>query len=118
MVCSSATEVLASRLVLNLNDPCVLEDVSWINPVKYMGVWWEMITGKSEWSYTNEYPSVQLGVTDYAHSKPHGRHGANNENVRRYIDFAAENGFDGILMTIRTSCSISSPLIRTSTSRP
>ena len=98
MVCPSATEVLASRLVLNLNDPCVLEDVSWIHPVKYMGVWWEMITGKSEWSYTNEYPSVQLGVTDYARSKPHGRHGANNQNVRRYIDFAAENGFDGILI--------------------
>ena len=98
MVCPSATDVLASRLVLNLNDPCVLEDVSWIHPVKYMGVWWEMITGKSEWSYTHDYPSVQLGVTDYAHSKPHGRHGANNENVRRYIDFAAENGFDGILI--------------------
>ncbi|MBQ9195293.1 MAG: glycoside hydrolase family 97 catalytic domain-containing protein, partial [Bacteroidales bacterium] len=98
MVCPSATDVLASRLVLNLNDPCVLEDVSWIHPVKYMGVWWEMITGKSEWSYTDEYPSVQLGVTDYKHSKPHGRHGANNENVRRYIDFAARNGFDGILI--------------------
>ncbi len=98
MVCPSATDVLASRLVLNLNDPCALEDVSWIHPVKYMGVWWEMITGKSEWSYTNEYPSVQLGVTDYARSKPHGRHGANNQNVRRYIDFAAENGFDGILI--------------------
>ena len=98
MVCESATEVLASRLVLNLNDPCVLDDVSWIHPVKYMGVWWEMITGKSEWSYTHDYPSVQLGVTDYAASTPHGRHGANNENVRRYIDFAAENGFDGILI--------------------
>ena len=98
MVCESATDVLASRLILNLNDPCALEDVSWIHPVKYMGVWWEMITGKSEWSYTDEYPSVQLGVTDYKHSKPHGRHGANNENVRRYIDFAAQNGFDGILI--------------------
>ena len=98
MVCESATEALASRLVLNLNDPCVLDDVSWIHPVKYMGVWWEMITGKSEWSYTHDYPSVQLGVTDYAASTPHGRHGANNENVRRYIDFAAENGFDGILI--------------------
>ena len=98
MVCDSATEVLASRLVLNLNDPCALDDVSWIHPVKYMGVWWEMITGKSEWSYTHDYPSVQLGVTDYAASKPHGRHGANTENVCRYIDFAAENGFDGILI--------------------
>ena len=98
MVCKSATDVLASRLVLNLNEPCKIEDTSWIHPVKYMGVWWEMISGKSQWSYTNEYPSVQLGVTDYAHSKPHGQHGANNENVRRYIDFAAENGFDAILV--------------------
>ena len=98
MVCESATDVLASRLILNLNEPCALEDVSWIHPTKYMGVWWEMITGKSEWSYTYDYPSVQLGVTDYAASKPHGRHGANNENVRRYIDFAAENGFDGLLI--------------------
>ena len=98
MVCESATDVLASRLILNLNDPCAIEDVSWIHPTKYMGVWWEMITGKSEWSYTYDYPSVQLGVTDYAASTPHGRHGANNENVRRYIDFAAENGFDGLLI--------------------
>ena len=98
MVCEKATDVLASRLILNLNEPCAIEDVSWIHPTKYMGVWWEMITGKSEWSYTYDYPSVQLGVTDYAASKPHGRHGANNENVRRYIDFAAENGFDGLLI--------------------
>ncbi len=98
MVCEKATDVLASRLILNLNEPCALEDVSWIHPVKYMGVWWEMITGKSEWSYTYDYPSVQLGVTDYAASKPHGRHGANNDNVRRYIDFAAENGFDALLI--------------------
>ena len=98
MVCEKATDVLASRLILNLNEPCALEDVSWIHPVKYMGVWWEMITGKSEWSYTYDYPSVQLGVTDYAASKPHGRHGANNENVRKYIDFAAENGFDALLI--------------------
>jgi len=98
MVCEKATDVLASRLILNLNEPCAIEDVSWIHPTKYMGVWWEMITGKSEWSYTYDYPSVQLGVTDYAASKPHGRHGANNENVRRYIDFAAENGFDAILV--------------------
>ena len=97
-VCTSATAVLASRLILNLNDPCVLEDVSWIHPTKYMGVWWEMITGKSHWSYTSDYPSVQLGVTDYAHAKPHGHHGANNGNVRRYIDFAAENGFDALLI--------------------
>ena len=98
MVCEKATDVLASRLILNLNEPCAIEDVSWIHPTKYMGVWWEMITGKSEWSYTYDYPSVQLGVTDYAASTPHGRHGANNENVRRYIDFASENGFDAILV--------------------
>ena len=98
MVCEKATDVLASRLILNLNEPCAIEDVSWIHPTKYMGVWWEMITGKSEWSYTYDYPSVRLGETDYAASKPHGRHGANNENVRRYIDFAAENGFDALLI--------------------
>ncbi len=98
MVCTSATDVLASRLVLNLNDPCALDDTSWIHPVKYMGVWWEMISGHSQWSYTSDYPSVQLGVTDYAHSKPHGKHAANNENVRRYIDFAAANGFDALLI--------------------
>ena len=97
-VCTGATDVLASRLILNLNDPCVLDDVSWIHPTKYMGVWWEMITGKSHWSYTSDFPSVQLGITDYAHAKPHGRHGANNGNVRRYIDFAAENGFDALLI--------------------
>ena len=97
-VCQKATDVLASRLILNLNEPCALEDVSWIHPVKYMGVWWEMITNKSHWSYTDEFPSVQLGVTDYSKAKPHGRHGANNENVRRYIDFAAENGFDALLI--------------------
>ena len=98
MVCEKATDVLASRLILNLNDPCVLEDVSWIHPVKYMGVWWEMITGKTHWSYTSDFPSVKLGETDYSKAKPHGRHGANNENVRRYIDFAAANGFDALLI--------------------
>ncbi|MBR6067369.1 MAG: glycoside hydrolase family 97 protein [Bacteroidales bacterium] len=98
MVCTKATDVLASRLILNLNDPCVLDDVSWIHPVKYMGVWWEMISDKSCWSYTNDFPSVKLGETDYAKAKPHGRHAANNENVRRYIDFAAANGFDALLI--------------------
>ena len=98
MVCGSATDVLASRLILNLNEPCALDDVSWIHPVKYMGVWWEMITGKSQWSYTNDFPSIQLGVTDYKSATPHGNHGANNENVRRYIDFAADNGFDALLI--------------------
>ena len=98
MVCEKATDVLASRLILNLNDPCALEDVSWIHPVKYMGVWWEMISGKSSWSYTNDFPSVKLGETDYAHATPNSNHGANNANVRRYIDFAAANGFDALLI--------------------
>ena len=98
MVCGSATEVLASRLILNLNEPCALEDVSWIHPVKYMGVWWEMITGKTQWSYSWDLPSVQLGQTDYRKLTPHGKHGANNENVRRYIDFAAEHHFDALLI--------------------
>ncbi|MBP5573776.1 MAG: glycoside hydrolase family 97 N-terminal domain-containing protein, partial [Bacteroidales bacterium] len=92
MVCEKATDVLASRLILNLNDPCALEDVSWIHPVKYMGVWWEMISGKSTWAYTNDFPSVKLGLTDYEHATPNGTHGANNANVRRYIDFAAQHG--------------------------
>ena len=98
MVCEKATDVLASRLILNLNEPCALEDVSWIHPVKYMGVWWEMISGKSTWNYTNDFPSVKLGETDFEHATPNGTHGANNANVRRYIDFAAANGFDGLLI--------------------
>ena len=98
MVCEKATDVLRSRLILNLNEPCALEDVSWIHPVKYMGVWWEMISGKSTWSYTNEFPSVKLGETDYEHAKPNGTHGANTANVRRYIDFAAKHGFDALLI--------------------
>ena len=109
-VCESATDVLRSRLILNLNEPCALEDVSWIHPVKYMGVWWEMISDHSTWGYTNDFPSVRLpgdpslppslqgSVTDYTKAKPHGRHGANNANVRRYIDFAAEHGFDALLI--------------------
>lgn len=98
MVVDDARKVLASRLILNLNDPCVLEDVSWIHPVKYIGVWWEMITGKTQWSYTDDFPTIELGVSDYSKAKPHGKHGANNENVRRYIDFAAEHGFDAVLV--------------------
>jgi len=98
MVCEKATDVLASRLILNLNEPCALEDVSWIHPVKYMGVWWEMISGKSSWSYTSDFPSVKIGETDYEHAKPTGNHGANNANVRRYIDFAAAHGFDALLI--------------------
>ena len=98
MVTDDARNILASRLILNLNEPCAYEDVSWIRPVKYMGVWWEMITGKGDCAYTNEFASVQLGQTDYDSAKPSGRHSANNENVRRYIDFAAANGFDQLLV--------------------
>lgn len=98
MVTDDAREILASRLILNLNEPCAIEDTSWIKPVKYVGVWWEMITGKSDWAYTQELPSVHLGVTDHAAVKPSGRHAANNANVRRYIDFAAEHGFDQVLV--------------------
>ena len=98
MVVDDARKVLASRIILNLNEPCAIEDVGWIHPVKYMGVWWEMITGKTEWSYTYDVPSVRLGKTDYRKLNPHGRHAANNANVRRYIDFASENGFDALLV--------------------
>ena len=98
MVVDDARKVLSSRLILNLNEPCALEDVSWIHPTKYMGVWWEMIVGRTTWSYTDEHNVIIVGETDYANSKPHGRHGATNENVRRYIDFAAASGMDGLLI--------------------
>ena len=98
MVSDDARDILASNLILNLNEPCKIEDTSWIKPVKYVGVWWEMINGRSQWSYTFDLPSVQLDNLDYSKTKPHGLHGANNENVRRYIDFAAEHGFDQILV--------------------
>ncbi|MDR2825065.1 MAG: glycoside hydrolase family 97 protein [Prevotellaceae bacterium] len=97
-VADDARKMLASRITLNLNEPCKIADTEWIKPTKYVGVWWEMITGKSSWSYTNEFPSIQLGVTDYSKTKPNGTHGANNENVRRYIDFAAQHGFDAVLV--------------------
>ena len=97
-VAPSATAQLASRLILNLNEPCALESTDWIRPVKYIGVWWEMISGKGSWNYTDDFASVQLGKTDYASATPNGRHSANNENVRRYIDFAADHGFDQVLV--------------------
>ncbi len=98
MIVDDARKVLASRLILNLNEPCKIEDTSWIKPVKYMGVWWELITGKNTWNYTDDLPSVKLGETDYSKLQPNGRHGANNDNVKRYIDFAAANGFDQLLI--------------------
>lgn len=98
IVSDDAREILASKMTYNLNDPSKIENTSWIKPVKYVGVWWEMITGKSTWSYTNDFPTVQLGVSDFAKAKPNGTHGANNANVKKYIDFAAANGFDAVLV--------------------
>jgi len=98
MVSDDARDILTSKMTLNLNDPCKIEDTSWIKPVKYIGVWWEMITGKSSWSYTDELPAIQLGVTDYSTVKPNQTHAANNTKVKRYIDFASEHGFDGVLV--------------------
>ncbi|WP_291137844.1 glycoside hydrolase family 97 protein [Flavobacterium sp. UBA7663] len=95
---SDARDVLASRMTLNLNEPCKIEDTSWIKPVKYIGVWWEMITGKSAWAYTDEVPSVQLGVTDFTKVKPNGKHAANTTHVKEHIDFAAKHGFDAVLV--------------------
>ena len=98
IVSDDARDILSSNITLNLNEPCALDDTSWIKPVKYCGVWWEMIVGRKHWSYTYQYPSVKLGQTDYKNAKPHGIHGATNEEVKRYIDFAAENGLDQVLV--------------------
>lgn len=98
IVSDDARDILRSKMTYNLNEPCKIKDTSWIKPVKYMGVWWEMITGKTTWAYTNDFPSVELGVTDYSKAKPNGRHGAATPNVKRYIDFASANGFDAVLV--------------------
>lgn len=98
MVSDDARVMLSSKMIYNLNEPCKLEDTSWIHPVKYCGVWWEMIVGRKTWNYTNEFPSVRLGVTDYAHAKPNGTHGATTAEVKRYIDFAAKNGLQEVLV--------------------
>lgn len=98
IVSDDARNILSSKLTLNLNEPSKIEDTSWIKPVKYVGVWWEMITGKSSWAYTNEYPSVQLGKTDFSKAKPNGTHAATTANVKKHIDFAAANGFNGVLV--------------------
>ena len=98
IVSDDARDMLSSNLILNLNEPCKIEDTSWIHPTKYIGIWWEMIVGKNSWNYTDEFPSVQLGKTDYSKAKPNGRHGATTENVKKYIDFAAENGIDQVLV--------------------
>ncbi len=98
IVSDDARDILASRITLNLNEPCAIEDTSWIKPCKYVGVWWEMITRKAKWSYTNDYANIHLDKVDYANSKPHGNHGATTENVKKYIDFAAKHGFDAVLV--------------------
>ncbi len=108
MVSDDARDMLSSNLILNLNEPCKIEDTSWIHPTKYCGVWWEMIVGKSNWHYTDDYPSIKLGddifpnsrssIINYQLAKPHGRHAANNEKVKRYIDFAAANGLQQVLV--------------------
>ncbi|OUN73183.1 alpha-glucosidase [Barnesiella sp. An55] len=98
IVSDDARDILASRITLNLNEPCKYTDTSWIKPTKYIGIWWDMITGKGTWAYTNDLYSVHLGETDYTQTKPNGTHSANTENVKRYIDFAAANGFDAVLV--------------------
>ncbi|NVJ84697.1 MAG: glycoside hydrolase family 97 protein [Algoriphagus sp.] len=98
LVSDDAGEILASRITYNLNEPSKIENTSWIKPMKYVGVWWEMITGQSSWSYTDELKAVKLGVTDFSNVKPNGKHGASTENVKKYIDFASEHGFDGVLV--------------------
>ena len=97
IVSDKATDILQSTLTLNLNEPCKLKDTSWIKPVKYIGVWWEMITGKSTWAYTDA-PSIKLETFDYTKAKPNGKHAANNDKVKAYIDFAAQNGFSQVLV--------------------
>lgn len=98
IVSDDARDILASRITLNLNEPCKYTDTSWIKPVKYIGIWWDMITGKGTWAYTDDLYSVKLGETDYTKTRPNGKHSANTANVKRYIDFAADNGFDAVLV--------------------
>ena len=98
IVSDDARDILASKITYNLNEPCKIKDVSWIRPVKYVGVWWEMITGRSSWAYTNDYPSIELGKTDYTKAKPNGKHAANTAHVKEYIEFAAKHGFDAVLV--------------------
>jgi hypothetical protein len=98
MVSDDARDIIASKMTYNLNEPSKIKETDWIKPVKYVGVWWEMITGKSTWSYTNDFPSVKLGITDYSKAKPNATHGANTAHVKEYIDFAAANGFDAVLV--------------------
>lgn len=98
IVSENAENVLDSKMIFNLNEPTKYTDTSWIKPVKYMGVWWQMFVPKrGTWHYTN-LDNVKLGVTDYSTTTPNGTHAANNENVKKYIDFASEHGFDQVLV--------------------
>lgn len=98
MVSDDARTMLSSKMIYNLNEPCKIDDTSWIHPTKYCGVWWEMIVGKSSWNYTDEYPSIKLDQIDWTKVKPNGRHAANTANVKKYIDFAAANGLQEVLV--------------------
>ena len=98
IISDDARDILASQLVLNLNEPCAIEDTSWIKPMKFVGVWWEMFTGNQKtWAYSDDH-LARPGETDYTKLTPNGRHPANTDNVKKYIDFAAENGIDGVLV--------------------
>ena len=98
MVSDDARTMLSSKMIYNLNEPCKIKDTSWIHPTKYCGVWWEMIVGKSSWNYTDDYPSIKLDQIDWTKVKPNGRHGATTANVKKYIDFAAANGLQEVLV--------------------
>lgn len=98
IVSDKAEQVLDSKMIFNLNEPTKYADTSWIKPTKYMGVWWEMIIGKSQWAYSTANNVKLDGTTDFTKLTPNGKHAANNEKVREYIDFASAHGFDGLLI--------------------
>lgn len=98
IVSDDARDILASQLIYNLNEPCQYEDTSWIRPMKFVGVWWEMFTGEGKtWAYSDFY-QAKPGITDYAKLNPNGHHPANTAHVKEYIDFASAHGIDGILV--------------------
>ncbi|MBR6519909.1 MAG: glycoside hydrolase family 97 protein [Paludibacteraceae bacterium] len=97
-VTDDAREILASSMILNLNEPCKIENTTWIKPVKYVGIWWQMhAPGQGTWNYA-DVPNIKLAETDWSKLTPNGRHAATTENTMRYIDFAAEHGFDAVLV--------------------
>lgn len=97
LVSDKATELIASKTILNLNEPSVIGATDWIKPTKYVGIWWEMHVGTGTWNYSDE-GNLKLNTTDWKALKPNGRHSANTTNTKRYIDFAATHGFDGVLV--------------------